>query len=492
MAVSLGVRISGLFVIGAVAVAAAAFGTDGSDAARGGDSRSTSVSPAPSSSGALDDGEIGTATSTAPPRTPGHTDSGAPKGSGGNEVPGASESPAASRTPVASPTPSGTGPGGGTKVLTVPDWLPPGPVSPDTDGAPDPAAVYDELRAPDRCAAALKMIPAGTADSPASDDWRVLRGLAAACLAVQGRGGDWGVAAAGHTGPADKALTCKGRAARQILGGLLDFHRRHPAATVRLETPSAGQAACGYGIGAVDVGGDGEAAPGDTVSIELRGTYFDHAGLLRDGNVFIGGRPVAGPPVLVSESGDRLVLSAVVPGPGPGPGPSAGTGAGVGAGVGAAASAGPVDVLVRYRTAEAAKKDAFLLVPPEPAKPPEPSPGIGTGTGTGTGIASRAPERMLAVRPLLDHRAGPEAPAGLRVAQGHADVAGQDDTEGERQPVVDEGRAGAPHQRGEVGEPHEQARAEHDQGRARDPGRVDLLARVELGRRACGAALVTS
>ena len=382
MAVSLGVRVSGLFVIGAVAVAAAAFGPAGDDAARGNGSGARSVAPTSPSSSPGDGGEIGTATSAAPPRIPHSGNIASPKGAGGSEVPGDTETPVPSRTAVAPLTPSPTGPGGPT-LLTAPDWLPPGPVSPDSDGAPDPAAVYDDLRSPDRCADVRNLIPAAPGDSASADEWRVLRGLVAACLAVQGRGGgDWGVAGAGWSGSAGNALSCKGRAARQILGGLLDFHRRHPTATVPLEAPSGGKSACAYGIGVVDVGGDGEAAPGDTVSVELRGAYFDAAELLRDGDVFIGGQQVVQPPVLVSASGERTVVSVVVPGSGTGPG----------AGSSPPVSAGPVDVLVRYGTAEAVKKDAFLLVLPEipPEVPPEQEP-VGPSPGDGTGSA--APQR---------------------------------------------------------------------------------------------------
>ncbi|MGW1714718.1 hypothetical protein [Streptomyces sp. NPDC002156] len=376
MAVSLGVRVSGLFVIGAVAVAAAAFGTDGDGTARGNGSGARSVSPASPSSSPGDGGEIGTATSAAPPRIPVSGNVASPRGADGSEVPGGAATPVPSRTPVSSPTPSRTTPGGPT-LLTAPDWLPPGPVSPDSDGAPDPAAVYDDLRSPGRCADAGKLIPAAPGDSASADEWRVLRGLAAACLAVQGRGGgDWGVAGAGWSGSAGDALSCKGRAARQILGGLLDFHRRHPTATVRLEAPSGGKPACVYGIGAVDVGGDGEAAPGDTISVELRGAYFDTDELLRDGDVFIGGQQVVQPLKIVSVSGERIVVSVVVPGTGTDPG------AELGAGSSPPAGAHPVDLLVRYGTAEAVKKGAFLLVPPEQQEPVGPSPGDGTGSPT--------------------------------------------------------------------------------------------------------------
>ena len=137
----------------------------------------------------------------------------------------------------------------------------------------------------------------------------------------------------------------------------------------------------------MDVGGDGEAAPGDTISVELRGAYFDTAELLRDGSVFIGGQQVVQPLKIVSASGERIVVSVVVPGTGTGPGPGAGPGTGpgagsspgAGAGVGPSVSARPVDLLVRYGTAEAVRKDAFLLVPPE-QEPVGPSPGDGTGS----------------------------------------------------------------------------------------------------------------
>lgn len=186
-------------------------------------------------------------------------------------------------------------------VLQAPPWLPPGPSSPDSDGAPDPAGVYDLLRAPSQCRSALGKIPQESAD----EEWQLLRGLATACLAAQGRGGSWDTAAQDHAALAGRIDTCKGRAAYAVLTGLLDFHRRHPTGTVRLAT-AHGAPACDYRIAGIDTGGDGEAGPGDTIGIELAALYFDHTELL-GASVSIGGQQVPGVPVLKSEPGDRLV-----------------------------------------------------------------------------------------------------------------------------------------------------------------------------------------
>jgi hypothetical protein len=198
--------------------------------------------------------------------------------------------------------------------------------------------VYDRLRAPERCGEVLDSL-AGT---PPTDEWRVLRGLAEGCLAAQGRGGDWAAAAREHAALAGRPDTCKGRAAYAVLDRLLRFHRRHPAATVRLAAPAGGEAACAYGIAAADPGGDGTVRPGETVPVELRDTYFDHAELLRDGSVSVGGMPVPGPPVAAAASGDRLTLAVPVP-----PLP--------------ADPATPVDVRVRLGTVEAVLEGAFRV-----------------------------------------------------------------------------------------------------------------------------------
>ncbi|WP_405874604.1 hypothetical protein [Streptomyces sp. NBC_00005] len=350
MGVSLGMRVSGLLVAGAVAVALAAFTGDGSgtpDRGGGGGtivtagpsdsahSRTAPKSPAPRQS---PDGE---ARVTVRPSGPGHTRTTTPP-------------------PSTSPTPSS-----GNRPLVSPSWLPPGPASPDADSTPDPSSVYDRLRAPGQCRAALDVIPPTSTDP----EWRLLRALATACLAVQGRGGSWDTAAKEYADLAGKADTCKDRAAYAVLGGLLDFHRRQPGATVRLKASSGGTPACAYRIAGVDTGGDGGAQPGDTVAIELRGTYFDHAELLRFGSVFIGGQQLAGPPVLRSERGDTLVLSAVVPSLGGYP--------------------RSVDVVVRYGSTEARLKDAFTVLAPAVV----PSPGGPSGT----------PQGMFPLGPLAAH-----------------------------------------------------------------------------------------
>lgn len=395
MAVSLGMRISGLLVVGAVAVAAAAFTSDGGVTADGRGGEGTIVTAGPS------DGTrklpTGPPSSSPPPLRQ------SPDGHFG--APAVTGTPRASQgeTVRESASPSAPSPSMSQKLLEVPAWLPPGPDSPDVDGTADPASVYDLLRSPTECRAALSVIPR----TPADAEWTVLRGLAAACLAVQGQGGDWKQAAGDHAAPVGEADTCKGRAAHAVLGSLLAFHRRHPGATVRLKPSASGTpAACGYRIAGVDTGGDAEARPGDTIGIELAGTYFDPAELLRDASVVIGGRQSPGAPVLKSASGDRLVLSVVVPVLGP----------------------GPADVAVRYAGTEVRLPAAFTIAAPDVV----PGPSVDTGTPDGTAswlsaplrstggspqpsVASRTPQRMLPLGPLPAHRAGPHAPAGLRI-----------------------------------------------------------------------------
>jgi hypothetical protein len=205
---------------------------------------------------------------------------------------------------------------------------------------------------------------------PADPEWRLLRGLATACLAVQGRGGSWATAAEEYAGLAGRADTCKGRAAYAVLGGLLDFHRRHASATVRLKASPGGTPACAYRVAGVD---PGAARPGDTVGIELSGTYFDDAELLRYGSVFIGGKRLEGPPVLRSASGDGLVLSAVLP----------------------ALDGYPktVDVVVTYGGLEVRKPNALTVLPPAVL----PSPGEVSGP----------PQGVLPLGPLPAHHPGP-------------------------------------------------------------------------------------
>ncbi|MDH6216847.1 hypothetical protein [Streptomyces pseudovenezuelae] len=361
MAVSLGVRISGLLLVGAVAVAVAAVTSDGSGFADSGGGDSTTVSADPSAGGPGDRtrAPCGSGTPVRP----------SPAGAASaTAIPGPTATHL-SRTPTPSTSPAPSPPR--KVVLQAPAWLPPGPRSPDEDAVADPSGVYDRLTAPDKCRAALGLIPQAT-----DPQWRLLRGLASACLAVQGgRGGSWERAAQDHAALAGRADTCKGRAAYAVLGGLLDFHRRHPAATVRLKASAGAAPACSYGVSGTDTGGDGEALPGEMVGIELSRTYFEHAELLRYGSLFIGGVQVPGPLVMVSGSGDKLVLAAVVPGLDDYP--------------------RPVDVVVKYGATEARLADAFTVVSPGALPSVSPDP------------ASRSPQGMFPVRPLPAHRARP-------------------------------------------------------------------------------------
>ncbi|MFF4801791.1 hypothetical protein ACFY1U_25890 [Streptomyces sp. NPDC001351] len=368
MAVSLGTRISGLLVVGAVAVAVAAFTGDGSgppDSRGGGSSIVTagpsngvaSPSPTPRQSPA------GEASGTALPSGRGHP-------------------------PAATPSPSGASPSN--RPLLSPAWLPPGPVSPNADTTPDPSSVYDQLRDPGQCGTALKAIPTASTDP----QWRLLHALATACLTAQGKGGSWDTAAREYASLAGKADTCKGRAAYAVLGGLLDFHRQHPHTTVQLKPSSGSTPACSYRIAAVDTGGDGKAQPGDTITIELRGTFFDPVELLHYGTVFIGGQQTAGPPALRSQTGDELMISAAVPSLGGAAAAFRGAGNCATSHNGAADEC-TVDVVVRYGSTEAQLKDAFTVA--KPTVVPSPPPEASSGT----------PQGMLPLGPLPAHPAGP-------------------------------------------------------------------------------------
>ncbi|MFI6563210.1 hypothetical protein [Streptomyces sp. NPDC050534] len=358
MAISLGMRISGLLVAGAVAVAYAAFTGDGSGTPDrgGGDARIVTVGPsqtarplAASASPTPRQSPAGAASAAVPPTAASHT--------AGTTAP----PPPSPRT---SPTPTSVN-----RLLVSPNWLPPGPVSPDADSVPDPSSVYDRLRDPHRCGAALDVIPVTSADP----EWRVLRALATACLTVQGRGGGWNTLGKDHADLAGKVRTCKGRAAYAVLGGLLDFHRRHPGGTVRLTASPGTAPACAYRIAGVDTGGAGTARPGGTVAVELRDTYFDQAELPRFGSVSIGGRQLAGPSVPRSRSGDRLVLAVVVPSLDRYP--------------------RTVDVAVRYGGTEVRLKNAFTVTAPAVV----PSPGVPSGT----------PQGVLTLGPLPVDPSGP-------------------------------------------------------------------------------------
>ncbi|MGW0815231.1 hypothetical protein ACWD00_18570 [Streptomyces viridiviolaceus] len=345
MGVSLGMRVAGLCLAGAVAVVAASCAAGEAGPPSGG-----GVSVAGGLSNGGPDGAPGPVV-----KSPTAAPSWRPDGSGGGSVGepgpvGSAHVPVVPSTPAPSvsdsPRSAPTGGDRGARPLTAPAWLPPGPDSPDTDTVADPRSLYDLLRSPDRCGEVLRAL----ASVPPSEERGLLRGLAHGCLAVQGRGGSWETAARAHAEVAGRPAGCKGRAAYEVLGGLLEFHRRHPGVTVRLVGAPGGDPACVYGIAAVDAGDDGAARPGDLIAIELRGVHFDPAELLRDGSVSVGGVSVAGPLTAPTGTGDRLVLSVVVP-------------------AAPAAPGTPVDVRVRHGGTEAALEDAFTIAAPDPVTP---------------------------------------------------------------------------------------------------------------------------
>ncbi|HEY3479483.1 MAG TPA: hypothetical protein VGL02_11370, partial [Streptomyces sp.] len=349
---------------------------------RGGGRGSSIVTPGPSNGMASD--------SPTPRQSPAGQASGTPLPSGQDH------------TRTATPSPSDASPSNRPLLSTT--WLPPGPASPNADTTPDPSSVYDRLRDPGQCRSALKVIPTASANP----EWRLLHALATACLAAQGEGGNWATAAKEHAALAGKAATCKGRAAYAVLGALLDFHRQHPAATVQLKATSGSTPACAYRIVGVDTGGDGEAQPGDTITIDLRGTFFDPSELLRFGSVFIGGQQVTGP-LALSQTDDELVLSAVVPslcGPA-----AAFRGGGLcryaapprgATSHDGAADDRAVDVVVRYGNTEARLKNAFTV--PAPAAAPAPTP---EAPSPPPEAPSGPPQGMLPLGPLAAHPARP-------------------------------------------------------------------------------------
>lgn len=340
MGVSLGTRVAGLCLAGTVAVVAASCVAGEAGPPSGG--RDVSVAGGLSNGGP--DGTPRRAAGSSEPAP-----SWRPDGSGGPvgaPVPDRPSQPPPPTLAVPTPTPRSDRPAkdDGTPPPTAPAWLPPGPASPDTDAVPDPAGLYDRLRTPATgCADVLRTIP----PLPPTDDWRLLRGLANGCLAVQGRGGSWETAARDHAELAGRPDGCKGRAAYAVLTGLLQFHAQHPGATVRLGSAPDGAPACAYGIAAVDAGPDGTARPGEVIPIELRGTYFDHAELLRDGGVSVDGVSVPGPfTALPGSRPDHLRLTVTLPPLSAAPGT-------------------PVDVRVRYGGTEVAREGAFTLAAPD-------------------------------------------------------------------------------------------------------------------------------
>ncbi|WP_326724177.1 hypothetical protein OHT59_37100 [Streptomyces sp. NBC_00243] len=209
-------------------------------------------------------------------------------------------------------------------------------------------------------------------DISAEAGWQVLRGLANACAAVQGQGGSWAAAASDHAAAAGGLSTCKERAAYAVLGGILEFHRQHPSATVPLPSSPPGKDACDFGIAAVNVVDRTEARPGDAVTIEVHDTYFDHGELRDNAAVLIDGVLLETGQVLVSGSGDRAVVCVAAPSLGTGRYPKS------------------VSVTVRYGDS-ATRENAFTLVAPDPEESPGPPASVCPQAPTGNGSASPAP-----------------------------------------------------------------------------------------------------
>ncbi|WP_196217922.1 hypothetical protein [Streptomyces blattellae] len=366
MAVSLGARISGLLIAGALAIAtAAACGGvgDGDGAAGGPGGGGTSIS----GGGAGDGGASGAGGPAAdtPMWRPdggdgevGATD-GATGGMTGGTTGGSEGANRAGRSGSSGGNGDSTGGGG---HVEAPGWLPRGPKSPDGDRTADPESVYDALgEHPEKCGVTAGLIPA----EPPDDDWRAVRALAEACKAVQGQGGDWDTAAADYAALRGRLTGCKGRAAYAVLGEVLRFHRQHPSTTVRL-TPSEadGGDVCDFRVVAVDVGGDGEATPGDTITVRVGGIYFDKRELLSaTGAVTIAGVPAQ--PAAQQDHGaeprDQLTFVVVVPVPPTVTYPQS------------------ADVSVTYG-GTAALEGAFTLVAPGTTDSASPSPVESSGT----------------------------------------------------------------------------------------------------------------
>jgi hypothetical protein len=189
-----------------------------------------------------------------------------------------------------------------------------------------------------------------------------------ACLAVQGQGGDWDKAAADYAATTGQLASCKSLTAHTVLGNILRFHQKYPSETVTLQSsgPDGGQEACDFAIDSVDVGGDGEAKPGDRITIRVRGIYFDREELTAHETTIMDTRvvtnfPADQPPV---GSSDQMVFDVCVPVPESDVYPAS------------------ADVTVGYRypntdeySARDSLKDAFSLVAPDgTAEPGCPDP----------------------------------------------------------------------------------------------------------------------
>ncbi|WP_328870234.1 hypothetical protein OHT76_09080 [Streptomyces sp. NBC_00287] len=234
--------------------------------------------------------------------------------------------------------------------MDPPSWLRPGPKSPNLENSPDPESVYDELgENPGNCSKVLGTI-AAEPDS-GKPQWQVLRGLAHACLALQGQsGGNWDTAAQDFAAAEGQLGTCKGLAAHRVLGDVLRFHEQHPSATVRLRSSkgSGGADVCAFRIAEVTAGG-----PGERITISVSGAHFSSEDL-QSTRVFIDKKQSNGGLTLVSESGDGFSFTAEVP----------------------PLDIYPktVDVTIDYR-GETTKKDAVTIEDPNPTgSSPEVSP----------------------------------------------------------------------------------------------------------------------
>ncbi|MGX9891449.1 hypothetical protein [Streptomyces sp. NPDC002276] len=250
----------------------------------------------------------------------GSSGSGSSSGSGGS---GGSNGSGGSGSSSGSGGSGHTSGGGGGGSIEGPAWLPPGPHSPNTDTQIDPEVVYDLLgEKPASCADTAQQIPADLDHN--KDNWRVLRGLAEACKAVQGQGGDWDLAASDYAALQGKLKGCKGSAAYTALGGILRFHGQHPSTTVKLKASAAGGggAVCRFRIDSVHAGADGAAKPGDTITVTVGGIYFDKAELLGGASTMtIADVPADLPgddPDPTTEPPDQETFEVVVPDPGPG------------------------------------------------------------------------------------------------------------------------------------------------------------------------------
>ncbi|MEU6350274.1 hypothetical protein ABZ896_13185 [Streptomyces sp. NPDC047072] len=206
----------------------------------------------------------------------------------------------------------GSGPG----PVEKPNWLRPGPRSPNTEQSPDPEFIYDELgRKPGECAATLGIIE--SQPDKADPAWQVLSGLAHVCLAVQGQsGGTWDKAAEHYAAAKGGADTCKGQAAYAVLGDLLRFHRQHPSATDELSgsDQTGGKAVCTFRIVKAT---PAEVKAGDQITVQVSGAPFSPEDLVSVsvGNFLVGG---AQPPdgltfVEGSQSKDRFSFTTTVP-----------------------------------------------------------------------------------------------------------------------------------------------------------------------------------